>query len=240
MFRLIRIIQLAMKSLLLHKLRSGLTMLGIVFGVFSVIAMLSIGEGASQQAQKQVLQLGATNVIVMTVKPPYQASDSGSGRSRVAAFGLKREDFRVLQETLPTLKRIVPIREASQEVRHHAQVTNARIVGCTGDYLDMNHLQLARGRFINQRDLDQFDNVAVLSAEIADLLFRFEDPMTQAVKIGDQFYTVIGVARRAERRPPWGQHDRARLHQRYLYSHSHVSGAPGGSGHSTSDRRLDL
>jgi len=79
----IRTIRLAFKSLLLHKLRSGLTMLGIVFGVFSVIAMLAIGEGASAQAQQQVLALGATNIIVVTVKPPpdtQQNSSSGGGR----------------------------------------------------------------------------------------------------------------------------------------------------------------
>ncbi len=68
-----RTIQLALKSLMLHKLRSGLTMLGIVFGVFSVIAMLAIGEGASQQAQEQVLELGATNIIVRSVKPKMPA-----------------------------------------------------------------------------------------------------------------------------------------------------------------------
>ena len=75
----IRTIRLAMKSLLLHKLRSGLTMLGIVFGVFSVIAMLAIGEGASAQAQQQVLALGATNIIILTVKPPADSQSSGGG-----------------------------------------------------------------------------------------------------------------------------------------------------------------
>lgn len=66
---LLRTIHLALKSLLLQRLRSGLTMLGIVFGVFSVIAMLAIGEGASRQAQEQVLKLGASNIIVRSVKP---------------------------------------------------------------------------------------------------------------------------------------------------------------------------
>ena len=76
MMNLLRTIELALKSLLLHKLRSGLTMLGIVFGVFSVIAMLAIGEGASQQAQEQVLKLGATNIIVRSVKPPRETAGS--------------------------------------------------------------------------------------------------------------------------------------------------------------------
>ena len=79
---LTRTIQLALKSLTLHKLRSGLSMLGIVFGVFSVIAMLAIGEGASAQAQKQVLELGATNIICVSRKPPQESATTGQqGRS---------------------------------------------------------------------------------------------------------------------------------------------------------------
>ncbi|MFN8706952.1 MAG: ABC transporter permease, partial [Planctomyces sp.] len=90
---LFRTIQLALKSLMLHKLRSGLTMLGIVFGVFSVIAMLAIGEGASQQAQEQVLELGATNIIVRSVKHPKETDGNQSSKSVVLRYGLIRADY---------------------------------------------------------------------------------------------------------------------------------------------------
>ena len=101
---LLRSLRSAFKSLLLHKLRSGLTMLGIVFGVFSVIAMLAIGEGASAQAQAQVLDLGATNIIVRSVKPPDGASSgSGGQRSRVLRYGLTEDDYQILRRTLPTV-----------------------------------------------------------------------------------------------------------------------------------------
>ncbi len=196
MLRLIRTVQLALKSLMLHKLRSGLTMLGIVFGVFSVIAMLSIGEGASKQAQRQVLQLGATNVIVVTIKPPAEA-DSGSGgrRSRILVYGLTRDDFETLKETLPTVTGVVPIREVSQQVRRQDQAMISRVVGCTSDYRDMNHLTVARGRFITERDQERLDNVCVLAHEVAETLFRYDDPINQAIRIGNQFYTVVGVMR---------------------------------------------
>ncbi|HEX6986943.1 MAG TPA: ABC transporter permease [Planctomycetaceae bacterium] len=194
MLRLIRTVQLALKSLLLHKLRSGLTMLGIVFGVFSVIAMLSIGEGASKQAQQQVLQLGATNVIAVTVKPPAEA-DSGSGgrRSRILVYGLTRDDFDARQGTLPSVTRAVPIRETTQQVRRQDQAMIARVVGCTAAYRELNHLSLARGRFITDRDQERLDNVCVLAYEVAEQLFRYDDPLNQAVRIGNQFYTVVGV-----------------------------------------------
>ena len=99
MLRLVRTIKLALKSLMLHKLRSGLTVLGIVFGVFSVIAMLAIGEGASQQAQQQVLALGANNVIIRAVKPPQDAKNSGQ-RQRVLRYGLLRSDYKLLSKTI--------------------------------------------------------------------------------------------------------------------------------------------
>src|SRR3954468_20600848 len=99
MTRFIRTVRLALKGLLLHKLRSGLTMLGIVFGVFSVIAMLAIGEGASYQAQQQGLALGATNIIVLIVKPPNDTSGGSGGGMRSGGFGLQygllRSDYRL-------------------------------------------------------------------------------------------------------------------------------------------------
>src|SRR5882724_5894055 len=108
--RLIRIIQLGLKSLMLHKLRSGLTMLGIVFGVFSVIAMLAIGEGASAQAQKQIVALGATNIIVRSVKP-VEGSSNDSSQGGTPRYGLLRSDFRSLTKSIPTVQNAIPIRE---------------------------------------------------------------------------------------------------------------------------------
>ena len=194
MLRFIRTVQLALKSLLLHKLRSGLTMLGIVFGVFSVIAMLSIGEGASRQAQQQVLQLGATNVIAVSVKPPNEASSgSGGQESRVLVYGLTRDDFAALEATLPSVSEMVPIREASQEVRFQDQARIARVVGCTAPYVELNHLKVSRGRFISNSDQQTMENVCVLAEGIARDLFRYEDPLEKSVRIGAQPYKIVGI-----------------------------------------------
>ena len=197
MLRLIRTIQLALKSLLLHKLRSGLTMLGIVFGVFSVIAMLAIGEGASKQAQQQVLSLGATNIIVRSVKPPDDpsSSQSGGGRFSILRYGLNRNDYKILGDTIPNLtgKGLVPMRELLMEVRFRDRVMNSRIVGCTADYMEMNHLAVAKARFLSDRDGHDMANVAVLAAETAETLFPIENPINQSIQIGNQAYRVIGV-----------------------------------------------
>lgn len=191
----IRTIRSALKSLMLHKLRSGLTMLGIVFGVFSVIAMLAIGEGASLQAQKQVLELGATNIIVVSVKPADQAGQSSASSSRVLQYGLLRSDFEMLTSTIPTIISAVPIRESNQHVRYQDKEMNARLVGCTEDYVSMNHLNLKRGRFITEQDQKNMLNVAVIADEVAQTLFPLTDPIGKSVRVDDNYYEVIGITR---------------------------------------------
>ncbi|MCA9042413.1 MAG: ABC transporter permease, partial [Planctomycetaceae bacterium] len=190
----LRTIRSALKSLLLHKLRSGLTMLGIVFGVFSVIAMLAIGEGASLQAQKQVLELGATNIIVVSVKPPDEAQESAS-RSRVLQYGLLRSDYEMLTDTIPTVVSAVPIRESQQHARYLDKEMNTRLVGCTEEYIDMNHLEMARGRFISDQDQLNMLNVAVIAREVADTLFPLTDPIGKSIRIDDNYYKIVGITR---------------------------------------------
>src|SRR5260221_647708 len=131
--RLIRTVQLGLKSLMLHKLRSGLTMLGIVFGVFSVIAMLAIGEGASAQAQKQIVALGATNIIARSIKP-VEGSSSDIAQGGIPRYGLLRSDFRRLTKTIPTVIDAIPIRELPREARYLRHTMNCRLVGCTAEY----------------------------------------------------------------------------------------------------------
>lgn len=181
-----------MKSLMLHKLRSGLTMLGIVFGVFSVIAMLAIGRGASEQAQAQVLKLGATNIIVRSVKPPKESAVNSGGGS-VLRYGLLQKDYDLLEKTIPTITQAIPIRELNKAARHRDREITARVVGCTPDYLDINHLSMAQGRFISDDDRAQKKNVAVLASGMADELFQYENPVGQSVKVADRFYTIVGV-----------------------------------------------
>lgn len=182
-----------MKSLLLQRLRSGLTMLGIVFGVFSVIAMLAIGEGASQQAQEQVLKLGASNIIIRSVKPPEGSISSRNTRnSRVLRYGLLRKDYNLLKGTLTTVEDVIPIRETTHEARYHDRKTGVRVVGCSTKYLDMNHLKIGQGRFITDQDETRVENVAVLGAGTTDKLFPYENPIGKTIMVNSQPYQVVG------------------------------------------------
>ena len=102
MGRVIRGFKLGLKSLLLHKLRSGLTVLGIVFGVAAVIAMLAIGEGASRKAQKDIQDLGATNIIVRSEKPSDESQASSGRPARILNYGIKYDDYHRILATAPT------------------------------------------------------------------------------------------------------------------------------------------
>ena len=131
-------LQLGIRNLMLHKLRSLLTMLGTILGVGSVISMLAIGEGSKRHAVEQIRQLGAANVIIRSVKPEMddQASDSGtaSGQqvSRVLEYGLKYNDLDRLTAALPNIKRAVPISLVRKNAQYgHYRVANARILGTT-------------------------------------------------------------------------------------------------------------
>ena len=193
----IRTIRLAVKSLMLHKLRSILTMLGIVLGVCSVISMVAIGEGASAQAQQQVLALGAT------IKPPTDSQSSGGsgggggrrGFFAVPQYGLLRADYDLLTKTLPTITGAVRMREVPSEARYLQRTLNVRLVGSTTEYLDMNHLAVLRGRFLSDEDESETANVAVLGAETASTLFPFEDPLGKSILIRNARYLIVGVTR---------------------------------------------
>ena len=97
--RIKRTAKLGFKSLWMHRLRSVLTMLGIIFGVCSVIAMLAIGEGASQEAQAMIARLGSTNLIIETIEPPNEQADSGQG-DELLIYGLTYKDAESIRNTL--------------------------------------------------------------------------------------------------------------------------------------------
>ena len=196
----LKIIDLSVRNLMLNKLRSLLTMLGTILGVSSVIAMLAIGEGSKRHAVEQIRRLGASNVIIRSVKPGPEetggSTNSGSQQSSsmVIEYGLRYDDFDRLEATLPTIKRAVPmamVRKNAQHGRH--RIANARVLGTTPEYLQVKNLTVRRGRFLEDTDLLRISNVAVLAAGAANRLFSYEDPVGKTVLLGEGAYRVIGV-----------------------------------------------
>src|SRR6266496_3603910 len=116
-FQFLSTIRLGVKSLMLHKLRSILTMLGIIFGVCSVIAMLAIGEGASYEAQQAIKKLGSQNIILRSVKPAADAKNAGLGRGTALDYGLTYDDAARIQSTIPGVDYVLPVRIIRDDVR---------------------------------------------------------------------------------------------------------------------------
>jgi putative ABC transport system permease protein len=181
-----------MKSLLLHPMRSLLTVLGIFIGVASVIWLLAIGEGISIEAQRQIEGLGADNIIIRSIKPP--ADVMGSSDAPIP-YGLKREEFDMLVQTIPTIKAALPIREARRTFTFDGRNEEGRLVGCTPDYFEVTRLELDRGRLLTEADVDGRQNYCVLSSGIAERLFPYQDPIGRRVFLSENkdYYEVIGI-----------------------------------------------
>ena len=202
--RLTRLLKLAAKSLWLHKLRSLLTALGIVFGVGSVIAMQAIGEGASRDAQQQYLRLGSRNLIVRSVKPP-ESSNASASRSWVVAYGLLLDDVDAVRETVPHVARLVSRRDIPSDLWNGSRkLAGGLVLGTEPAYKDVTNLVVTQGRFLTDEDARTRRNVCVLGASVADALFAGLDPFSGSVRVGSDYYKVIGVVARRGTAPASG------------------------------------
>jgi putative ABC transport system permease protein len=189
-----RTVRLGLRSLWLHRLRSLLTVLGIVFGVCSVIAMLAIGEGASFEAQEQIKNLGSQNIIVRSVKPPEEqkVSDKGS-QNYVLQYGVTYTDVNRIRTTIPGVTVVLPARNIREYVWNISRRVDCEIVGTVPWYPEMRNHHVASGRFFTQNDMEAQTSVCVLGAEMVPALFPLETPLGKHVRVGGDYYQVIGV-----------------------------------------------
>ena len=191
---IVRAIRLGFKSLWLHRLRSLLTVLGIVFGVASVIAMLAIGEGASFEAQEQIKNLGSQNVILRSIKPPEeQKVTDRNSQSYVLQYGLTYRDVKRIQSTIPGVTVVVPGRVIRDYVWNISRRVDADIMGTVPWYPEMRNHRIAKGRFFNDGEMQERANVCVIGAEMVENLFPLESPLGRDVRVGSDYYRVIGV-----------------------------------------------
>ena len=184
-------IQLGVKSLWLHPLRSLLTVLGIFIGVASVIWLLAISKGIGDEAQKQIENLGADTIMIRTIKPP-SAKMATTG---LTPYGLTREDYDLLVATVPTIRSALPIREMRRQFQFKDRKLDGRLVGCTPEYADVTRLKLRSGHFITDAENFAMDTHCVIAAKVADRLFPYEDPVGQRIYMPENknFYLVVGV-----------------------------------------------
>jgi len=192
LFRLKRTFKLGMKSLWMHRLRSTLTALGIIFGVSSVIAMLAIGEGASRQAQEQIARLGSLNIIIKTIKPPEDQGSTTQEQTMVE-YGLTYTDAERFRNSIPDVQVVVPSRRVSQQARYRNRKVATEILGTVPWYTDISPIRLLRGRFLSSVDMHNKQGVCVVDEQVVTALFAFDDPLGLDVKIASDYYRVVGI-----------------------------------------------
>ena len=190
-FRFKRTFKLGTKSLWMHRLRSTLTMLGIIFGVSSVIAMLAIGEGASQDAQEKIAQLGSCNIIIKTVEPSEDQSSVGQQQT-LKEYGLTYADAERFRNGIPDVQVIVPNRRLSQQAQYRTRRVAIEVIGTVPWYPEISNVRVKYGRFLSSTDMHYKRGICVVDEKLVRELFGFDDPLGQDVKIASDYYRVVG------------------------------------------------
>ncbi len=180
----------ALMELRAHKLRTALTLLGMVFGVGAVIAMLSIGEGAQQEAMRMIESMGLRNLLVQN----RELDPETLKEVREHSVGLSRSDVRAVRETLPS---VVGVSEEKRiktwSLFSHFASSDAQVLAITPSYFELASLRLAAGRAITEDDNQWFRQVAVLGPQAARDLFPGQDPLGQRLKVNHLWLEVVGV-----------------------------------------------
>jgi putative ABC transport system permease protein len=189
MTRLLASLRIALRALMVNKMRSALTMLGIIIGVSAVIAMVAVGSGAKKKIEEQIASMGSNLLIVL----------SGSSTSGGFRFGsgtvptLTVDDAKAIVTEIPAVKYVAPNLSGVAQVVFGNQNWSTIVNGTTPEVLDIRDWPLAAGRPFTQQDVDGATKVCLLGKTVAENLFGGIDPIGQIIRIKKVPFTVIGV-----------------------------------------------
>jgi putative ABC transport system permease protein len=189
MTRLLASFRIALRALMVNKMRSTLTMLGIIIGVGAVIAMVAVGSGAKKQIAEQIASMGSNMLIVL----------SGSSTSGGLRFGsgtvptLTVDDAKAMLSEIPSIKYVAPSLSGVAQVVFGNQNWSTVVNGTTPEILEIRDWPLSSGRPFTQQDIDGATKVCLLGKTIVDILFGGIDPIDQVIRIKNVPFTVIGV-----------------------------------------------
>ncbi len=180
-------IKMAGKTLLSNKLRSALTMLGIVIGNASVIAMIGVGEGGQKYVNKQLESLGPNVLFILPGNRETQRVSFAVPKTLVLA------DAQAIVSQVPTVAGVSPELNRRLVVNYRSRNTNVNIIGTTPSFLKVRDFETAKGRFFSDLDMKRDNQVVVLGADLAEQLFGSNNPIGQQLRISNSSFQVIGV-----------------------------------------------
>jgi putative ABC transport system permease protein len=192
--KFMRDVQLGIENLLLHKLRSFLTALGVIFGVCSVVAMLSVGEGASKEAMDQIRKVGSNNITITSVKSREDEATT-STRTRMSVYGITYKDFERIEGTFSSIRTAVPVKEVRKQGRLGDRTLELRVVGTTPAWFDLVRRPLEAGRVLTESDLVKESAVAVLTEYGARRLLATKGSIGQNLSIGENNFQIVGIVK---------------------------------------------
>jgi len=157
--------------------------------------MLAVSEGASFEAQQQFRDLGATNILLKSVKPAEveENSNSGFGPPQAIVYGLTQADITTIRDTIPGVSNVIASRIVKKNVWNLGISINTDVVGTAVDYPSSRNYNLRAGRFFSETELRDHANVVVLSDEVANVLFPIDNPIAKSIKIDSDYYNVLGI-----------------------------------------------
>ena len=196
-YSLLPFVRLGITDVMRHKTRSFLTMLGMVFGVGSVIAMLAVGEGASHQALEAIKRLGSQNIILMSVKPSSEEGGSGADVGKLAVYGLLYDDEKRINATIPGVKRTVSARMTQREARYNERQLEVRMVETVPEWFEVLERPLLAGRVLAQHDMKENACVCVLTEQGVRKLLACGSVLGERIRMGDYVFEVVGVVSNA-------------------------------------------
>ena len=194
-YKVADIVSLGLHSLLVHLGRSALTALGIVFAVWSVIAMLAINEGFSYESQRQLRELGSDNIIVTSRKPATSDTGAGSSTYGFLSYGIKHLDVARFKDNIPNVRRCVTVHRTIKDAfRSGQKKTRVAVLATEPRYTQVARTVLTAGRFISDTDMLHKLPHCVITLALARRLFDYEDPLGQTFRVGpDDQFTIVGV-----------------------------------------------
>lgn len=174
-----------------NKLRSGLTILGIVIGIGSVIAMISIGQGSAGSIASKIQSMGSN---LLTVSPGFQRSFSQVSAGRGSAQTLTMEDAQAITEEILVVQAVAPELSQRYQIVYKGKNTNTQVVGTTASYPSIKNVEIDQGSFISEQNISSLSKVAVLGPTVRDDLFgENANPVGKTIKIKGTDFKVIGL-----------------------------------------------
>lgn len=192
--RIVRDIGLGIENLLLHRTRSVLTMLGVVFGVSSVVAMLSVGEGASRETLERIRRLGSDNIIISSAKSA-QEEQTATTRSFMSMYGLTYSDYTRIMTSCGNIRQAAPAKLIRKDAHLSERRIELRVVGTTPEWFDLVPRPVVAGRVILPSDQERWAPVAVLTEFGARKLLATANTVGQLISLGADNFEVIGIVK---------------------------------------------